>query len=98
MEALVSLVIVSFIGEAIVNLVDNIKEKETSWKYWVSLVFGILISVVITYNWSVDIFEAIGLAPGKFAFVGPILTGLLISRGSNVISDVVARINGGGNQ
>ena len=79
--------------EAIVNIVTNIQEKETSWKYWTSLVLGIFVAVLVSYNWDIDLFRAIGMPEGRLMFVGPILTGLILSRGSNVVSDLVALIN-----
>ena len=78
--------------EAIINIVKNIQEKTTSWKYWASLVLGIMVGVLVAYNWSIDLFSAIGMPEGKIPFVGAVLTGLILSRGSNVVNDILGLI------
>ena len=93
MENVGLIIFAAMLIETIVNIVNNIQEKETSWKYWASLALGLLVSVLVSYNWSIDLFALVGLPVGKFAFVGPILTGLILSRGSNVVSDLISLIN-----
>jgi uncharacterized membrane protein len=88
-----TLIFAALLIEAVVNIVQNIQEKETSWKYWASLVLGVAVSVLVAFNWDVDLFAVAGMPAGKFALVGPVLTGLILSRGSNVVSDLVSLIN-----
>lgn len=78
--------------EAVVNIMKNINEKETSWKYWASLVLGIAVAILVALNYNIDFFSALGLE-GRIPFVGAVLTGLILSRGSNIVSDVVGAIN-----
>lgn len=93
MEAFLSLVVLSMLIEAIVNLVKNIKEQETNWKYWASLVVGLVVGVAVTVNWDIDVFRMLGLPVGRVPFLGSVLTGILLSRGSNFVSDLIGRIN-----
>lgn len=74
--------------EATVNIVDNIKERETSWKYWGSLVAGILVAVVVAVNYGLDLFSALGLE-GQIPVIGAVLTGVIISRGANYVADLL---------
>ena len=93
METFMVLIVAALLVEAIVNIINNIQEKETSWKYWASLGFGIVISVLVAFNWSIDIFQIMGMPDGQIPYVGAILTGLILSRGSNVVSDLISLIN-----
>lgn len=86
------IVIVGILIESIINIVKNIQERETSWKYWASLALGILISVLVAVNWDLDLFRLVGLPEGRLPFVGAVLTGLVLSRGSNVINDLIKLI------
>lgn len=81
--------------EAIINILENVQEKETSWKYWASLAGGLVVSILIAVNWDLDIFKMVGFPSGNLPFVGAILTGIILSRGSNVISDLLSRLNFG---
>lgn len=81
--------------EAIVNIIQNVKEKEKSWKYWVSLAVAIGGGALVAWNWKVDIFAAVGFPEGQVPLVGYLLTGLILSRGGNIVSDIVGLINRG---
>ena len=93
METFTTIIVAAVLVEAIVNIIKNIKEKETSWKYWASLGFGIVISILVSFNWSLDIFKMLGMPTGQIPYLGAILTGLVLSRGSNVINDILGLIN-----
>ena len=93
MENFATIIYGAILVEAIVNIVKNIKEKETSWKYWVSLWLGILCGGLVAYNYNIDLFSAAGMPEGRIPFLGAILTGLILSRGSNVINDILGLIN-----
>lgn len=94
MESPVATIVFSaLVVEAVINIIQNVQEKETSWKYWASLGLGVSVSVLVAWNWNLDIFAVFGMPAGKLAFIGPVLTGLIISRGSNVVSDFLGLIN-----
>lgn len=91
-EVLWSLVFGAIVVEAIVNIVNNLEERNTCWKYWTALGVSIGLGLVISLNYSIDVFKLAGLE-GTVPFIGAILTGLIISRGSNIVSDIVDRLN-----
>ena len=90
MQALVAAVLI----EAVINIVENIEEKQTSWKYWASLVLGLVVSLLVAVNWDLDLFKMVGFPEGNIPYVGAVLTGLILSRGSNVVSDLIGLIHG----
>lgn len=87
-----SVLVIALVVESLVNIVENIQERNTSWKYWLALVLGLLAGAGLSWNYNVDIFSLVGLE-GNVPVVGTIVTGLLASRGSNIVSDLLARIN-----
>ena len=93
MENFATVIYGAILIEAVVNVIKNVKEKETSWKYWASLGVGLLVGVLVAYNWSIDLFSAVGMTEPKFSSAGAILTGVILSRGSNVIHDILGLIN-----
>jgi len=93
MGTFTTLIVAAVLVEAIINIIKNVKEKDTSWKYWASLAFGIVVSVLITFNWSIDIFRMFGMPEGRIPYLGALLTGLILSRGSNVVNDLIGLIN-----
>lgn len=93
MQSFMTVVLAALLIESIVNIVENIKEKETNWKYWASLIIGIVISILVAINWNIDLFLLAGFVDGRFPLLGPVLTGIIISRGSNVVSDLIGLIN-----
>lgn len=78
--------------EGLVNVAQSVKEKETNWKYWVSLALGLAAGIVAALNYDLDLFELVGLE-GQYPAVGAVMTGLVISRGANFASDLIGRIN-----
>jgi hypothetical protein len=78
--------------EAIVNIVRNIQEKETCWKYWLALGISLVLGLLVAYTYDIDLFKLVGLE-ARLPLVGGILTGLIMSRGANIVSDIVGRLN-----
>ena len=81
-------VFAAILVEGIVNIVRELKTNEKDWRYWASLVIAIGISVLVAYNWDLDLFSEV-LGDGKIPFVGAVLTGIVFSRGSNYLADLV---------
>jgi hypothetical protein len=92
MQALTLFIIAALLIEAVVNLVKNIEEKNTSWKYWASLALGIVVAVLVSVNWNLDLFKMVGLGEGQIPYVGAVLTGLILARGSNIVADLLGKI------
>jgi hypothetical protein len=93
-----SVVFGALVVEALVNIVKSVEAQFSEDKpkpsvfYWVSLVAGLIFGPLIAWNFDVDLFALVGLE-GRVPFVGAILTGLLLSRGSNILSDVLGLVN-----
>ena len=85
---LITLVIVAAIVEAVwQNLKPIWKTGELDINKLGTLFLGIFVAVYA----GVDIFEIIGL-PLALPFAGAVLTGVLVSRGSNVVHDLIGII------
>ena len=79
------LIYVAIIVEGIITYIKNFSSGEGfKWEMLAAMLIGILVAVV--YN--IDLFALVGLN-GSIPFVGSILTGVLISRGSNYIFDLI---------
>jgi hypothetical protein len=87
-----SLLVVALVIESLVNIVSNIQEKNKEWKYWLALALGLIGGALLSWNYNVDVFTLVGLE-GNIPVIGPIVTGLIASRGSNLVSDFIGRIN-----
>lgn len=72
--------IITYTREIVVN-------KKLQWQVFVAICLGVLVS--IAYN--VDLLALAGLV-STIPFLGCVLTGILISRGSNYIFDLVKLI------
>jgi len=91
-DILWSVVYGAIVVEAIVNIVRQLQTKTTTWQYWASLALGIVVGLVVAINYDIDVFRLVGIE-GKVPLVGAVLTGLIISRGANIVSDLVGRLN-----
>ena len=97
MNEFFALVAAAVLIEAVVSFIDNIKEKNTEWKYWASLGIGLAVSILVSINYNIDVFELIGLE-GSLPFVGQILTAVIVARGSNYVADVLLLLNASRNK
>lgn len=80
-----SLIYVAIIVEGIITYVKNFSSGQGfKWEMLVAVLIGIV--VALAYN--IDLFELVGLK-GTVPYVGSVLTGILISRGSNYIFDLI---------
>ena len=64
-----------------------VKDKKIHYEVVISGILGI----VIAYTYNVDIFEVVKIET-SIPYIGTILTGILISRGSNYIYDLLNKI------
>lgn len=88
MQNLTVIVIMAILIEAVITYVKTwVVDKKLQWQVLVSVVLGIIVS--IAYN--LDIPAAVGITCGV-PFVGCVITGILISRGSNYIFDLIKKI------
>lgn len=82
-----------FLAVVVEGLITYIKmavvDKVVQWQVIVSIVLGVLVAVV--YN--CDLFAMFGLG-STVPYVGNVLTGILLSRGSNYASDLIKTLTG----
>lgn len=85
------LALVAFLVEAIIQTIKPIYDKETGWK--LDKVVSIIVGIVVCLATSVDLFAELGFVVAV-PFLGSILTGIIASRGSNVVHDVFKFVQG----
>jgi len=83
-----SIICFSIVVEALVTYAKTlIVDKKVQWQIIVAMALGILVSI----GYRLDIFEQFGMLP-SIPYLGWTLTGILISRGSNYIFDLIGQI------
>lgn len=93
MEQVAALFVAAVLVEAVVNILESIKEKYMDWKFWLSTLGGVGVGVIVAVNYGVDAFVILGFE-GQIPVVGGILTGIIIGRGSNYVADILSRLQG----
>ena len=84
----ISLIFMAIIVEGLITYVKElIVDGKLQWQMLVSLAVGMLCAVM----YGVDLFEMLGMHP-LIPYVGCVLTGILISRGSNYIFDLIKKL------
>ncbi len=80
---------VSILIEALITYFNEIFiNKEFSWKQIVSIAIGIFVAIAF----QVDLPETFGLH-SVIPFVGQVITGIIFSRGSNYVADLIKKLN-----
>lgn len=79
------LIFFAIITEAIVTYVDSALINDFSFKLVLSLTFGVLISIA----YKLDIPEYFNIK-SNIPFIGNLITGIIISRGSNYVADFLS--------
>ena len=83
-----AILIMAVLVEAMVTYIKTlVVDKQFKWLMFLSAV----LSIVICIAYKLDIPAAAGISSG-IPFVGMIITGVLISRGSNYINDLLKKI------
>ena len=87
-----SLILMAIIVEGLITYVkEMIVDGKLQWQMLVSLAIGMLCAVM----YGIDLFEMLGMHP-LVPYVGCVLTGILLSSGSNYIFDLVKKLQGAG--
>lgn len=73
------------------TIVENLKPIWNKGKFSLSRILSLLISVLVALITMTNIFSIIGIDV-KIKFVGEILTGIIISGGSNVLFDLFNKL------
>lgn len=85
------LVIVAILVEAIW---ENIKMIFPDKKVSISMIGSLIVAVLVCVLTSVDIFPVVGLTI-TVPFIGSVLTGIIVARGANFVSDLFTKLKGG---
>lgn len=86
---LYKVLILALMGEA---LWETLKLIWTQGKLSLDRIGAILVGIFLSIATGIDIMALVGL-PIAIPYVGTVLTGILISRGSNFIHDIVSNMN-----
>lgn len=89
MEGVQAVIILAFLVEAIYT---NLRMIWDSNKFDWNRLGALLVAVIVSVFAGVDVFPAVGINM-IVPYIGSVLTGILISRGANVIFDVLKKIN-----
>lgn len=88
MDKLAGFIAAAVVIEGIVSYITTIvKDKKIEWKIILAIALGCLIS----FNLRLDVFDLIGLNEVS-STVGIVLTGILISRGSNYVFELYDKL------
>ena len=88
MEQFFSLFLLAVVVEATVTYVQEwFVNKNFNWKQILAAVFG----VVVAIGYNLDFIAMFGLE-SSIPYLGTVLTGLAISRGSNFVADLVKQV------
>lgn len=95
MEGIVLIITMAVIVEAIIEYAKSIGTAIIGggWKTAVTQIVAIVCAVVLCFASGADLFTAIGI---EFAWtwIGTVLTGIIISRGANYVSDFITKLQG----
>lgn len=84
------LIVVAILVEAVW---ENIKITYDKKKFNISMIGSLVLGIIICVVFKIDIFPIVGLN-AIIPFVGSILTGIIVSRGSNFVNDLLKRLKG----
>lgn len=83
-----SLLIIAILAEALTETISLLViDRKVQWGYIVALIVG----QAVAWTTQLDIFKLTGV-PASNGIVGIIATGLLISRGSNYLHDLIRKL------
>jgi hypothetical protein len=88
MNTINTLLIIGILVESLIQYGDQILNKgNIAWKQIIAILLGILVAVAAR----IDLFATVGI-PLFVPYLGYALTGILLSRGSNYIADLLSLI------
>lgn len=84
------LVLMAIVIEGVITYIKEIfVDKNVMWQQ----VLGIVLGIVVAIGYNADLFALFGLT-STIPLLGCVLTGVLLSRGSNYIFDLVKQLQG----
>lgn len=92
MTQFITIILMAIIVEGLITYAKTFfVGSKPQWQMLVGITLGVVVALV--YN--IDIFALLGIT-AAIPYVGAILTGILISRGSNYIFDLIKALQGAG--
>lgn len=89
MEKFLQILVCAVLVEAIW---ENIKMVWQDGKISIDRIGSLVISIPVCVLTGIDIFAAVNI-PISIAYVGSVLTGIIVSRGANFVHDLLEKIN-----
>lgn len=90
MEMFFAIILMAVVVEGIVTyLKEWFVNKTAVWQQIIAVILGVLVAVC----YEADLFTLFGMT-GNIPYLGCVLTGMLIARGSNYIFDLIKQIQG----
>lgn len=81
-------VLVEFVVEIIKSVIDNGKVNK-------NVVLSLVIGILIAFTTQIDTLELLNI-PAYIPYVGVVISGILISRGSNIVHSLMEKLQGVG--
>lgn len=93
MEALIGILILAVILEAVIQVLKGFVPKDTDLPVWLWPVVGAILGIVMCVAARADMLALVGI-PLSIPYLGSVLAGVIISRGASFVHDVWKQING----
>lgn len=95
MQGIVLIITMAIVVEALIEYAKSIGKAFSSgeWKTAVTQLVAIVVSVLLCVATGADLFVVVGIV-FVWPWLGILLTGIIISRGANYVSDFVKRLQG----
>ncbi len=95
MEGIVLILVMAIVVEALIEYAKTIGKAfiNGGWKTAVTQLAAIALGVLLCFMVGGDLFAVVGIV-FVWPWLGNILTGIIISRGANYVSDFIKRIQG----
>lgn len=91
MKKIDNIIILSIITESLITYFNSFFGDS---KFHFSMLLSVILGVIIAISYNLDLIENLELK-SNIPYIGNILTGILISRGSNCIFDILKGLNKG---
>ena len=88
MESILSILIIAILVEAVW---ENLKMVWQDGKLNINMIGSLVISILVAILTKINVFSVLKIDIN--VYVGAVLTGIIISRGANVVHDIWAKIN-----
>lgn len=88
MDKLTYILVLAFLGEAVW---ETLKMTWQEGKVSIDRIGALAISILLAYATNIDIFALMGIGL-SIPLIGVILTGVLISRGTNFVHDLITKL------